>query len=448
MALPANLSPLIEVFKVKEVRNRILFTIGILAAYRLGSAIPIPEINADALQRLFEANRNTLLGFLDIFSGGALGRFAIFSLGIMPYINASIIMSLVQGAHMIPYIDKLAKEGEVGRKKINQITRYLTVLLATIQAFGLTVAITKMPIPGGIPVVENPTIGFFITTVITLLTGTILVMWLGEMVNEFGIGNGISLIIFTGIVDRLPAAVKDLFRLLQMEEILLLTVIILIAIVIIVTGLVVWLETAQRKIPIQYAQRVVGRKIMGGQSTFLPIKVDQSGVIAVIFAVSLLSLPMTVTQFVPNAVWAQKITALWNRGGIIYEIFYAGLIIFFCYFYNTIQLNPKDLAENLKRWGGFIPGIRPGESTEKYIKDVLAKITLGGALAVAAIAILPDYMRKWFNAPFFFGGTSLLIVVGVALDTIGQIESKLIMRHYDGFLKKGRIKGRWFNVGA
>ncbi len=435
-----------DIIKIPELKKRLLVTLGVISAYRLGAFIPLPAVNASALQELFRAHSRSLLGFMDMFSGGALSQLSIFSLGIMPYINASIIMSLLQGAHIIPYLDQLAKEGETGRKKMNQLTRYFTLILATVQALGLSIAISKMTAPGGGSIVMNPTVGWTFLAVITLLAGTIFVMWMGEQITEFGIGNGISLIIFAGIIDKFPAAIKDVIRLLRLEEISILAVLLMLAVVFAVTGLVVWLETAQRKIQVQYAKRIIGRKMYGGASTFLPLKVEQSGVIAVIFSVSLLSIPLTVTQFFPDAVWARNFSDIWNRGGVLYELIFAALIVFFCYFYNSVAFNPNDLAENMKKNGGFIHGIRPGEHTAQYIQRILERITLGGALGVVAIAILPDYMRKIFNAPFFFGGTSLLIVVGVALDTIGQIESHLIMRHYEGFMKQGRIKGRWFNA--
>jgi preprotein translocase subunit SecY len=445
-------NPFVDIFKVPELKRRILFTLGILAVYRVGATIPIPGVNAQALRALFAAQQNTLLGFLNIFSGGALGRLSIFSMGIMPYINASIIMSLLQGAHVIPYLDRLAKEGEQGRKRMNQITRYLTLALGGLQSFGLTFAISRMPAPGGMPIVPEPTPGFVALTVLTLTTGTVFIMWLGEQITERGIGNGVSLIIFAGIVDRLPSAIADLVRLVRIEEISLFRAAFLVALVLVVTGLVVWVETAQRKIPVQYAKRVVGRRMYGGASTFLPLKVDQSGVIAVIFAVSLLAVPLTVAQFFPHSAWAVRV-AKWEKGNWMYETFYAALIIFFCYFYNSVAFNPTELAENLRKWGGFVPGIRPGEATANYIEGILARITLGGALFVAAIAILPQYLQQMLNAPQnlsnLFGGTSILIVVGVALDTIGQIQSHLIMRHYDGFFKGGgSFKGRWFNVGS
>jgi preprotein translocase subunit SecY len=305
-----------------------------------------------------------------------------------------------------------------------------------------------MPTPGNIPVVNDPNTLFYLVTVLTLTAGTIFIMWLGEQVTERGIGNGVSLIIFAGIVERIPASAVNLVQLVKAEEMGLIQAVLLVAALVGVLLSVVWVETAQRKIPVQYAKRVVGRKMYGGAQSYLPLKVDQSGVIAVIFAVSLLAVPMTVVQFAPNAAWAQKMMDFWSSGNWMYQALYAGLIIFFCYFYNSVSINPQDLAENMKKSGGFIPGYRPGDSTAKYIEWVLERITLGGALFVAAIAVLPDMMRSQFNVPFFFGGTSLLIVVGVALDTMGQLEAQLIMRHYEGFLKKGRIRQRWFNVGS
>ncbi|MBI5574172.1 MAG: preprotein translocase subunit SecY [Elusimicrobia bacterium] len=434
-----------DIFKVPELKKRVLFTAVIIIAYRIGVAIPVPGIDIAAFKAFFAQQSNTLFGFMDMFSGGALSRLSIFTLGIMPYINASIIFSLLQAT--VPYLEKLSKEGETGRKKITQWTRYATLVLAVIQSLGLTLfMIMPMKAPGGASVVANPGAMFVFITVLTMTTGTVFIMWLGEQVTESGIGNGISLIIFAGIVDRLPSAVKNLFDMIRTHEMSLFTGILILVMVFAIMAIVVWVETGQRKIPVQYAKRVVGRKMYGGQSTFLPIKVDQSGVIAVIFAVSLMSVPMTLAQFSGDSGFMKKFVDWWMRGSVLYEVLYAVLIIFFCYFYNSITLNPKDIAENMKKWGGFVPGIRPGEPTANYIQWILARITLGGAIFVAFVAILPDYLRKFINVPFFFGGTALLIVVGVALDTISQIESHLIMRHYDGFLKKGRIKGRWFNV--
>jgi len=438
-----------DIFRIPDLRKRVFFTLGILAIYRIGVAIPIPGINAEALQQLFKSQSNTIFGFMDMFSGGAMSRMSIFAMGVMPYINSSIIMSLLQGAHVIPYLDRLAKEGESGRKKLNQVTRYFTLFLALVQSFGLTTLITKIRLAGDVAVVRDPGALFVFTTVLTLTTGTLFVMWLGEQITEMGIGNGISLMIFTGIVDQFPKAAGSLIAdIFQLQQRSIISGLALLALVLVVTGLVVWVETAQRKIPVQYAKRMVGRKMFGGASTFLPLKVDQSGVIAVIFAVSLLSVPMTFASFNPDGEWSKKILSIWNQRAVWYEVVYASLIIFFCYFYNSVQFNPSDMADNLKKWGGFIPGIRPGEPTARYISDVLARITLGGALFVAALAVLPDTMHRLMNTPFYFGGTSILIVVGVALDTVGQLESHLIMRHYEGFSKSGRVRGRWFNVGS
>ncbi len=438
-----------DIFKIEDLKKRIIYVMVALAVYRLGASIPIPGINTAALQAFFEAQKGSLLGFLDIFSGGALSRFSIFSMGVMPYINASIIVSLVQGAHVFPALDRLAKEGQTGQKKITQYTRWFTLLLAVIQSIGLTIALTKMGGGGDGPqIVANPTFSFYFVTVLTLVTGTIFVMWLGEQMTERGIGNGISLIIFAGIVDRLPSAVMGMVKLIQIDEISLLSGLAIFAMVLLIMAFVVWVETAQRKIPVQYAQRMVGRKMYGGASTFLPLKVDQSGVIAVIFAVSLLSVPYTIGSFNPQAAWAQTMMNWLNRTSVLYQLIYVALIIFFCYFYNSVSINPKDLADNMKKWGGFIPGIRPGEPTASHIEWVLNRITLGGAIFVSAIAVLPDYLRAKFNVPFYFGGTSLLIVVGVALDTIAQTEAHLVMRNYEGFYKNSKIKGRWFNVGS
>lgn len=437
-----------DIFKIPELKKKILFTLGILAAYRLGAAIPTPGIDASALKAFFETQRGTLFGFLDMFSGGALNRLSIFSLGIMPYINASIIMSLLQTA--LPYLERLSKEGEFGRRKITQITRYSTLFLAAIQSFGLTFWMQSMKAPTGASIVKNPGLSFQLITVLTLTTGTVFIMWLGEQITEKGVGNGISLIIFAGIVDRLPSAVGNVFRLFRSEEMTLFGLLFLAALVFGITASVVWVEQAQRKIPVQYAKRIVGRKMYGGQSTFLPLKVDQSGVIAVIFAVAIMMFPATVAQFFPNVGLMARVGSLLRPGHWIYTLMYGGLIIFFCYFYTAITFNPSDLAENMKKWGGFVPGIRPGQSTASYIDRILTRITLAGALFVVCIAILPEYPISWVNAPpslaNIFGGTAILIVVGVALDTIGQIESHLIMRHYEGFMKKGRIKGRYFNI--
>ena len=437
-----------NIFKIPDLKKRVFFVLIALAIYRVGAAIPIPGIDASALKALFESQRNNFLGFLDIFSGGALGKFSILSMGVMPYINASIIMSLLQGAHVLPYLDRLAKEGELGRRKINQYTRVFTLFLAAFQSFSLTMVIARMQVPGHASVVIDQSAMFYFTTVLTLVAGTMFVMWLGEQMTERGIGNGISLIIFAGIVDRLPGAVMNMIRLVQADELSVLTALLVLALIFGIMVSVVWVETAQRKIPVQYAKRQVGNKVYGGATSYLPLKVDQSGVIAVIFAVSLMSIPMTVASLSHSGKLASTIADFFTRSTWIYESCYAALIVFFCYFYNSVSINPKDLAENMKKWGGFVPGIRPGEPTAQHIEWILNRITLGGALFVALVAVLPDILRQKFHVPFYFGGTSLLIVVGVALDTIGQLEAHLLMRNYEPIMKGGRIKGRWFNVGS
>ncbi|MBI4668451.1 MAG: preprotein translocase subunit SecY [Elusimicrobia bacterium] len=441
---------IVNLFKIPDLRRRLLFSAGALAVYRIGAAIPLPGINTEALRVLFEQHRGSFLGFLDIFSGGALSKFSILTLGTIPYINSSIIMSLLQGAHVIPWLERISREGETGRKRIQQITRYLTVCLALFQSFAIAIGFSSTQGPGSAPIIMNATMGFYLMTALTWTAGAIFVMWMGEQITEFGIGNGISLIIFTGIIARFPAAVSDVVRLVRVEELSLLLALILIALVVVVCGLVVWVETAQRQIPVQYAKRMVGRKMMGGASTYLPIKLDPSGVVAVIFASAVIQAPMFLSQLAPNSAvsgFIQKVFGGFDTGQPLFAMLFGGLIIFFCYFYNSIAINPQDLAENLKKWGGFIPGIRPGKATAEYIEWIVEHLTLFGALFVVAIAVLPDCLRRFFTAPFFFGSTSLLIVVGVALDTIGQLEAHLLMRHYEGFMKQGRIKGRWFNVG-
>ncbi|MDR1511316.1 MAG: preprotein translocase subunit SecY [Endomicrobium sp.] len=443
----------VDIFKIPQLQKKIFFTLLVVVAYRVGTMIPLPGINMEAVKSMFAVQKNGFLDFLNMFSGGALNRMSIFSLGVMPYINASIIMSLVQGAHVLPYLDKLANEGDYGRKKLSKITKLVTLVIGAMHSFGLTMALTKMSTPAKMCIVIDPSSSWIMLTIITLVTGTVLVMWLGEQITERGIGNGVSIVIFTGIVERLPHAVINIVKLVNVEELSVFFVLILFFIVVGVLVLVVWVETAQRKIPIHYAKKIVGRKMYGGQTSFLPIKVDQSGVIAVIFSVSILSAPLALAQFTPNwTIWnfplTKKIEQLFSGGdSVIYNLVYVSLIIFFCYFYNSISFNPKELSENMKKSAGFIPGIRPGEPTSVYIQKVLERITLSGALFVASLAVLPDYLKSVVKAPFFFGGTSLLIVVGVSLDTVGQIESHLIMRHYEGFVKDGsRIKGRWFNV--
>jgi len=425
-----------NIFKIPELKSRILFTLALLAVYRIGAHIPTPGINGEELSKFLLERGGALMGFFDMFSGGALSRATIFALGIMPYISASIILQLL--TVVIPSLGKLAKEGEVGRKKITQYTRYGTVLISAIQSFGIAVGIESMS-QGAF--VQNPGWSFRLLTMITMTSGTAFIMWLGEQITERGIGNGISLIIFAGIVARFPNAVISTISLLRAGELNLIFLLILIVMMVVVIGIIVFMERGQRKIPIQYAKRVVGRKVYGGQSTHLPLRVNTAGVIPPIFASSILMFPATIAGFI-SIPWVQGVARQLTPGSIIYTILYVGMIIFFCYFYTAIIFNPVDIADNLKKYGGFIPGVRPGQRTSDYINRVLARITFGGALYLSAVCILPQFLIRYFNVPFYFGGTSLLIVVGVALDTISQIESHLVTRSYEGFLKRGRMRGR------
>lgn len=425
-----------NIFKIPELKSRVLFTIALLAVYRMGAHIPTPGINGEALSKFLAEKGGALMGFFDMFSGGALSRVTIFALGIMPYISASIILQLL--TVVIPAIGKLAKEGESGRKKIIQYTRYGTVVISVIQSFGIAVGLEGMA-QGAF--IQNPGWSFRLMTVITLTAGTAFIMWLGEQITERGIGNGISLIIFAGIVARFPNAVISTVRLVQANELSLFVVIFLIAMMVAVVGVIVFIERGQRKIPVQYAKRVVGRKVYGGQSTHLPLKINTSGVIPPIFASSIIMFPATVAGFIPIP-WVQSIARQLSPGTTIYTMMYVGMIFFFAYFYTAVIFNPVDIADNLKKYGGYIPGIRPGQKTSEYIYRVLSRLTFVGAIYLAVICVLPEFLIKRFNVPFYFGGTSLLIVVGVALDTVSQIESHLLTRSYEGFLKKGRIKGR------
>ncbi len=425
--------------KIPELKKRIAITLLFLAVYRIGAHVPIPGINGDALAAFFNAAQGTLLGFFDMFSGGAMRRLSVFALGIMPYISASIILQLL--TVVIPYLEQLKKEGEAGRKKIVQYTRYGTVILSCIQGLGIAFGLEGMTGPGGEPVVLEPGWGFRLLTVITLTAGTAFIMWLGEQITERGIGNGISLIIFAGIVAGMPAAVGNTLRLVETGEMSIFKVLILIILMVSVVGFIIFVERGQRRIPVQYARRVVGRKVYGGQSTHIPLKINTSGVIPPIFASSLIMFPATIANFVPNEYIKAVSTAL-SPGHWLHTILYIGFIIFFCYFYTAIVFNTNDVAENMKKYGGFIPGIRPGKATAEYIDKVLSRITLGGAIYVSAVCILPEILITKFNVPFYFGGTALLIVVGVALDTVAQIEAHMLTRHYEGFLKQGRIVGR------
>jgi len=431
-----------NIFKIPELKKRILYTFALLIVYRIGVHVPTPGIDAVALASFFARAKGTLLGLFDMFSGGALERLSVFALGIMPYISASIILQLL--TVVIPHLERLSKEGEQGRKKITQYTRYGTVLLSIIQGFGISVGLEQMTSPGGAPVVLYPGWEFKLMTVITLTAGTAFIMWLGEQITERGIGNGISLIIFAGIVARLPTAIANTFKLLSTGEMGIFLIIIMTVFMIAVVGCIIFVEQGQRRIPVQYAKRVVGRKMYGGQSTHLPLKINTSGVIPPIFASSIMMFPATIGSFIAVA-WMQNIVSAITPGSIIYEVLFVGLIFFFCYFYTAITFNPDDVAENMKKHGGYIPGIRPGKRTADYIERVLTRITLGGAIYVSAVCVLPSILISKFNVPFYFGGTALLIVVGVAIDTVSQIESHMLTRHYEGFLKKSgdRIKGRF-----
>jgi len=424
-----------NIFKIPELKKRILFTLGLLIVYRVGVHVPTPGIDGTALASFFAGKKGTLLGLFDMFSGGALERLSVFALGIMPYISASIILQLLTVT--IPHLERLSKEGEQGRKKITQYTRYGTILLSVIQGFGISVGLESMSSPGGAPVVIHPGWEFRIMTVMTLTAGTAFIMWLGEQITERGIGNGISLIIFAGIIVRMPTAIGNTFRLLSSGEMGIFPVIILLVMMILVVGFIIYMEQGQRRIPVQYAKRVVGRKMYGGQSTHLPLKVNTSGVIPPIFASSIIMFPATIASFI-TIPWMQSLASAVRPGNIVYESLYVGFIFFFCYFYTAVTFNPADVADNMKKQGGYIPGIRPGKRTADHIDRVLTRITLGGAIYVSAVCVLPSVLISKFNVPFYFGGTALLIVVGVAIDTIQQIESHMLTRHYEGFLKKKR----------
>ncbi len=432
-------SKLESMFRIPELRRRILYTLGMLVVYRLGGHITTPGIDGKALSDWFaQSQAGGLFGLYDLFAGGNFSRATVFALGIMPYISASIILQLF-GA-VIPYFERLRKEGEQGRKKINQMTRYGTVLLALIQSYGIGIFLLSMAnqIPG---LISMSPFGFQLLTMLTLTAGTIFVMWLGEQITERGIGNGISLIIFIGIIARFPVYAFNTWRQVRSGDISPLFLIILLAGMFVVTAIVVAMTQAMRKIPVQYPKRVVGRKMVGGQSTHIPLRVNTAGVIPIIFAQSIIVFPGTLASFFPDSRLVDVVNQLFSPGAALYIIIYALMIIFFSYFYTAIVLNPVDLAENMKKYGGFVPGIRQGKPTANYIDRILTRITFPGSIYLAAIAVLPDLLIRRGNVPFYFGGTSLLIVVGVALDTLQQIESHLLVRHYDGFLKKTRLRG-------
>lgn len=422
-----------------ELRRRLFFMLGMLAVYRCGVQVPTPGINGEALAAFFAKNASTLFGMFNMFSGGALENFSIFALGIMPYISASIIIQLM--TVVIPHLEALSKEGESGRRKITQYTRYGTVVLSLIQGFMISVGLEQMTGPGGEAVVLFPGLPFRLMTMLTLTSGTAFIMWLGEQISERGIGNGISLIIFAGIVARMPAGLVNTFKMVTSGEMTILFLPVLLVLMVGVILFIIFCETAQRRIPVQYAKRVVGRKVFGGQNTHLPLKINVSGVIPPIFASSLMMFPATVGNFV-QVDWVQRVSASLVPGTIYYYMLFVGLIVFFCFFYTAIVFNPVDVADNLKKNGGFIPGIRPGARTSEFIDNALTRLTVVGAVYVSLVCVLPTMLISKFNVPFYFGGTALLIVVGVAIDTVAQMESHMVMRNYEGFMKQGRIKGR------
>ncbi len=434
-----------SVFKIPELKRKILFTAIVLIVYRVGGHVPAPGVNAQALLEFFQESQRGLLGLYDLFAGGAFSRATVFALGIMPYISASIIIQLL-GA-VFPYFQKLQKEGEQGRKKITQLTRYGTVGISALQGYGAAVFLERIQASAsGQLVVPDPGYAFRLITMLTLAAGTVLIMWLGEQITERGIGNGISLIIFIGIIARFPNSIFDEIQQVAAGNRTLLMELVLWAMFVVTVGVSVLLTQGVRKIPVQYAKRVVGRKIYGGQSTHIPLRVNTAGVMPIIFAQSILFVPQTIVQFFPNSDFLQSVNMLFDYQSWAYWIIYGIMIVFFTYFYTAIAFNPVDVADNMKKYGGFIPGVRPGKKTAEYIDNILTRITLPGSIILALIALLPSFVVKFTNVSYnfasFYGGTSLLIVVGVALDTIQQIESHLLMRHYDGFMKSGKLRGR------
>ncbi|MDX8384859.1 MAG: preprotein translocase subunit SecY [Ghiorsea sp.] len=433
---------LANIGKVSELKQRILFVLGMLVVYRIGAHIPVPGIDAQVLAQFFNQTQNSLLGMFDMFSGGALSRLTVFALGIMPYISASIIMQLLQVVS--PRLEQLKKEGESGRRKITQYTRYGTVFLAIFQAIGMSIGLESFSV-GGQPVVIDAGIDFRIVTVITLVSGTVFLMWLGEQITERGIGNGISLIIFAGIVAGLPSAIGGTLELARTGEYTALGVLALMLMAFSVTYAVVWFERAQRRIPVQYAKRQVGNKMFGGKASFLPLKINTAGVIPPIFASSLILLPATFAQFTKDAEgfeWIADFSALLAPGQWLYLLLFAALVVFFCFFYTAIVFNPKDTADNLKKAGGFVPGIRPGQNTAKYIDSVLTRITVVGAGYVTLVCLVPEWLISQFGVPFYFGGTSLLIIVVVTMDTMAQIQSHLMSHQYESLMKQAKLKKR------
>jgi len=453
-----------NIFAIPDLRKRVLFTLAVLGVYRIGSAIPTPGVNTEALQLLVEQAGNTMFGLYNMFSGGNLAQATIFALGIMPYISASIIIQLL--TVVWPYLERLSKEGELGRRKITQYTRYGTIALCLVQATAIAIFLERQTNVGGLPLVYEPGWSFRLMTVITLTAGTAFIMWLGEQITERGVGNGMSLIIFAGIVVGLPTAVLTTMEQMRSGAIGLFTLIALAVLMVATIGAVVFIERGQRRVNVQYAKRVVGRKMYGGTSTHIPLKVNTGGVIPVIFASSIIAMPATAATAFPVGGWVTAVTDQLTNGMPLYYLMFMGGIIFFAYFYTAIIFNPDDVAENMRKHGGFVPGIRPGKRTAEHIDTILTRITFVGSIYLALVAVMPDVMISGFRADavpvigdtlynalpgfitnglgvtFYFGGTSLLIIVGVSMDTVQQVESQLLMRHYDGFMKKTRIKGR------
>ena len=429
-----------SIFKIPELKRRVLYTLMMLIVYRVGAHVPTAGVNGEALATYFKQQQGSLLGLYDMFVGGAFSQATIFALGIMPYISASIIFQLFTA--VIPYFEKLQKMGEEGRKKITQYTRYATVALALIQSYTASMFIQNLPAIEGNPIVPNPGLGFTLLTMLTMTTGTIFIMWLGERISENGIGNGISLIIFINIAARYPTDWLNTYRSLRIGSLSMFGLLILLVMMVGIVAAVVLMQQAQRRIPVQYAKRVVGRKVYGGQSTHIPLRLNTAGVIPVIFAQALIMFPGTIASLLKGNVFMESLAAMLQPGAPVHTTLYVVIIIFFAYFYTAIIFNPVDLADNMKKYGGFIPGKRPGKKTAEYIDFVLTRITLPGAAFLAFIAVLPYFLQQRLNAPFVFGGTGLLIVVGVAIDTLQQVESHLLMRHYDGFMKKGKLRGR------
>lgn len=425
--------------KLPELRKRILITIALLAVYRIGVFVPAPGIDVQALSVFFKMAQGTIFGFFNLFSGGALERFSIFSLGIMPYISASIILQLL--TVVVPHLEQLSKEGELGRKKITQYTRYGTILLCFIQGYGISVGLENIQAPGHASIVIESGLKFRLMTTITLATGTAFIMWLGEQISERGIGNGISLIIFAGIAANIPAGFLNVINFVKTGEWSVIKVILILGLMVFVIACIIFMETSQRRIPVQYAKRIIGRKMYGGQATHLPLKINTSGVIPPIFASSMIMFPATIATFIAIPILS-NIRNFLSPGSLLYNIVFVSLIVFFAFFYTAIVFKPHEIAENMKKWGGFIPGIRPGQNTSDYIDHVLGRITFGGALYLSLVCVLPSLLYAQANVPFYFGGTSLLILIGVALDTVQQIESHLLARSYEGFMKDTRIKGR------